>query len=239
MNLKELDWLNFGPPIAAVEDIRECDGLPLENNGNGGEGGDGGRGDEVRSKSGAEALGVRINDQSTAKASSSIGAEVTGGGSGDGGHAVEVSGDGERHTPREVGHTPVGSDTEGPRVQRLDFRRGVEGLVVIGGGLSEAGGSGGDGGGRSGTPPRDPTRGKDPVVVEESSGEVPVEVGEFRPVVGSSVHVPITYRDFAKFVTEEKLGRLLRENPVVVAAVISAREERQREIARAQEEERV
>lgn len=74
---------------------------------------------------------------------------------------------------------------------------------------SSSSGDGGGGDDRPGTPPRDSARGKDPVVVEEASDDMPVGVAEFRPIEGSSAHVPITRRDFAEFVTEEELGRLL------------------------------
>lgn len=73
----------------------------------------------------------------------------------------------------------------------------------------------------------------------EMSREVLPEQVEFRPVVGSSGHRPITRGDFAEFVGEEVLARLLRDNPVVVEAVLIAREERQRAIELAQEEERL
>ncbi|XP_058224951.1 protein MAINTENANCE OF MERISTEMS-like [Rhododendron vialii] len=66
-----------------------------------------------------------------------------------------------------------------------------------------------------------------------------MEEVEFRPAAGSSAHIPITRGDFAEFVSEEELGRLLRENPGVVAAVLAAREDRARQVERAQEEERL
>ncbi|KAI8549171.1 hypothetical protein RHMOL_Rhmol06G0005600 [Rhododendron molle] len=131
----------------------------------------------------------------------------------------------------------VGAEAGGPQISRLDPRSSVEGSVVIGLGSIRASGSGGGGGDQSGQPRRDPARGKDPVTAEETPREVLVKPVEFRPAVGSSVHAPITCRDFAEFVTDEELSRLLRENPVVVAVVIRVREDRQRQVERAQKEE--
>lgn len=56
---------------------------------------------------------------------------------------------------------------------------------------------------------RDPTKGKDLVIEEETTVEVPVEQVEFRPTTGSSGHRPITWGDFEAFVGEELLARLL------------------------------
>ncbi|XP_058217462.1 protein MAINTENANCE OF MERISTEMS-like [Rhododendron vialii] len=129
---------------------------------------------------------------------------------------MEVVGDGERRTPRVVGRTPAVVETGGPRVRRLDSRSEVEGLVIAGVGsvgVRSSGNGGGCGGDQLETSSRDPARGKDSVVMEETSGEMPVGVAKFRLAVGSSAHVLITRGDFAEFVTEEELGRLLRENP--------------------------
>ncbi|KAI8555359.1 hypothetical protein RHMOL_Rhmol05G0168700 [Rhododendron molle] len=82
---------------------------------------------------------------------------------------------------------------------------------------------------------RDSARGKG-VVVEE---EVPIEVRmgpvEFNPAEGFLRHEPVSKGDFAEFVDDAMLAQLLREN----LAVVAAREERQRTIALAQEEERL
>ncbi|XP_058223159.1 uncharacterized protein LOC131332865 [Rhododendron vialii] len=176
--------------------------------------GDRGGGDEARSRDEAEIMGARINDPSTAEASSAVGAAVTGETGGGDGHALEVvGGDGEGHTPGGIRRTPGSVVIVGPRVRRLDPSSGVEGLVITGLASVGTGGSGngsGDDGGRPETPVRDPARGKGPVVEEGVSGEVPMEGVEFRPAVGSSVHVPITRGDFAESVSEEELGRLLR-----------------------------
>lgn len=66
------------------------------------------------------------------------------------------------------------------------------------------------------------------MVIEDPPGSVSTGLVEFRPATGSSRHAPITHIDFAEFVTEEELSRLLRENLAVVTVVLAAREERQR-----------
>lgn len=109
-------------------------------------------------------------------------------------------------------------------------------------GLGGAGGSSSDrgkGGYRSESPPRDPTTGKGPVVVEGTSREMPMERPEFIPATGSSGQMSITRGDFAEYVGEKVLARLLEKNPAVVAAVLTAREERRRAVELAQEEERL
>lgn len=50
----------------------------------------------------------------------------------------------------------------------------------------------------------------------------------------SSRHRPITREDFAEHVSEEMLMRLLEEHPEVGIAILSAREERQREVEAAE-----
>ncbi|XP_058192275.1 uncharacterized protein LOC131309695 [Rhododendron vialii] len=208
-----------------------------EPNGGGGNGGDRGGEDEVRPR--GEPESPQIDDQTLGEAPSAIGAEVSRGLSGGDGHAAGVGGGDGWRTPGAEGRTPGVPGSVGPRVERLDPRSGVEGVVITGlgsvgasstggGGSGEVGDDGGDGG-RPGTPPRDPARGKAPAVEEGASGEVPMEEVAFRPAVGSSAHVPITRGDFAEFVSEEELGRLLRENPGVVAAVSATREERARQ----------
>lgn len=73
-------------------------------------------------------------------------------------------------------------------------------------------------------------RGKGLVTEVETSGGVPPEQVEFRPAAESLGHRPITWGDFAEFVDEVVLDRLLRDNPAVVAAVLATREDRQRAI---------
>ncbi|XP_058181267.1 glycine-rich protein DOT1-like [Rhododendron vialii] len=200
-----------------------------EPGGGGGNGGDRGGGDEVRQR--GEPESPQIDDQTLGEAPSAISAEASGGLSGGDGHAAEVGGGDEGHTPGGIRRTPGSVVMVGPLVRRLDPSSGVEGVVITSLGSAGAGGSGsgsGDDGDRPETPVRDPARGKGPVVEEGASGEVPVGEVEFRSAVGSSAHVPITQGDFAEFVSEEELGRLLRENPGVVAAVLAAREDRAR-----------
>lgn len=147
--------------------------------------------------------------------SSSTGAGVSRIGGGNGGHAAEVGDGGDRRTPVEERRTLAGPETGGPRISRLDFSSGVEGLVVTGGGLGGAGGNdsgrdvGGDGNDRSETTLRDPARGKDHVIAEEVPREAPVERAEFVSPVGSSRHDPISKSDLAEFVGEDVLARLM------------------------------
>lgn len=88
------------------------------------------------------------------------------------------------------------------------------------GGASGSGSGGGDGDVRTESPPRDSAKGKGPAVAEETSGEVPMEPVEFIPAAGYSGHMPITRGNFAEFVDEGVLERLLRENPAVAAAIL-------------------
>ncbi|XP_058200612.1 uncharacterized protein LOC131315520 [Rhododendron vialii] len=198
----------------------------------GGNGGGSVGGDEVRLS--GETEGPRIDDQSVGDAPVVIGAGISVSDRGGDGHAAGVTGGEEgRRTPGGMRCTPGSVVIVGPQVRRLDPSSGLEGVVITGLGSAEAGGSGrgsGDDGDRPETPVRDPARGKGPVVKEGASGAVPMEEVEFRPAVGSSVHVPITRGDFAEFVSEEELGRLLQENPGVVAAVLAAREDRARQL---------
>lgn len=93
-------------------------------------------------------------------------------------------------------------------MSRLDSRSGVKGLVVTGVGSAGASGSGSgsDGGDdRSGLPPRDSARGKDPTTIEETPRDRPVEQVEFVLPVGSSRHDPITSSDLAEFVGKRRL----------------------------------
>lgn len=158
---------------------------------------------------------------------SGIGAGVSSGGGSHGGHAQEAGDEGDGHTPKEEGRTPVGLDTGGPRVHRLDFQSEVEGLLVTGVASARAGDSGSGSGGRPRSPPRGSERGKDPMVEEEVPRAAHVERVKFMPPVGSSSHEPIMSSDLAKFVgAADSLARLMRENPAAVAAVMAAREER-------------
>lgn len=167
-------------------------------------------------------------------------AEVGSGGSGSDGHAAEAGTEADRRTSVEEGRTPVGAETGGPRVSHFNLRSGVESLVITRGGLGGVGGSSNGGGGgddRPVSPSRDPTRGKGVVAAKESLREVPVERPESVPAVGSSGHEPISKSDFAEYMGDDVLAQLLKENPTVVAAVLAAREERQRQIGLAEEEE--
>lgn len=88
-------------------------------------------------------------------------------------------------------------------MRQLDSRSSVEALVVTRGGLVGAGNSGSSGSGcdaQSGLPSRDPTRGKDHMVVEETPREALVEPAKFVPSVGTSRHDPISKSDLVEFV---------------------------------------
>ncbi|KAI8543231.1 hypothetical protein RHMOL_Rhmol08G0201200 [Rhododendron molle] len=218
----------------------------------GGNGGDNADSSDRLKLGETEAERARIDNQPTTGASSSVSAGIPGSEGGGNGHAEEISGDGERRapvelgrTPVELGCTPVELGPVGPRVDQMDPRSGVEGSVVtglgsVGAGASGNGGSGGDDG--SGQPPRDPASGKAPMVKDEST---PVERSdhieqvEFMPPIGSSSHKPTMSSDLAEFVGLDRLAQLLKEAPKVVAAVVTAREERLAEIARWNEQERL
>lgn len=73
----------------------------------------------------------------------------------------------------------------------------------------------------------------------ETTTKVRAEEVEFTPASRSSGHVSIPRGDFAEFASDKILGRWLRENPAVVAAVVAAWEERQRAVELAWEEERL
>lgn len=191
-------------------------------------GGNGGGGVEGRLRNEVEASGPRIGNQMGDRASATAGAGGSSVGGGNGGHAAEVGDGGDRRTPVPEGCTPVGFEAGGPWVSHLDFQNGVEGLVVSGAGSIGAGSSSSGGDVQSGSPRRDPARGKDPAVAEETLREAPVERPEFIPTVGSSGHDHITKRDFAEFMGDDVLAQLLAENPTVVTTMLAAREERQR-----------
>lgn len=191
-----------------------------------GNGGNNSGGDEgVRPKDEVEAPRPEINDQIAEGVKASIGARNSSSGNGDESHAKEVGSDGDRSAPVTEQRMPVTVEAEGPRIRRLDLRGAIEGIVITGSGLGGAGGSGSSGGGgdvRPESPPRDPVRGKGVVVAEEASGDVPVELVEFKPAAESLGHRPITHGDFTEYVGEGVLARLLQENPMVVTAVLAA-----------------
>ncbi|KAI8559687.1 hypothetical protein RHMOL_Rhmol04G0193300 [Rhododendron molle] len=97
----------------------------------------------------------------------------------------------------------------------MDYRSGVEGLVVSGRGPVGASSSGSKGDGsdeHSVLPLRDLERGKGPAVIEETPREVPGEPAEFIPPVGTSRHDLISKSDLVEFVGEDALARLMEEN---------------------------
>lgn len=120
---------------------------------------------------------------------------------------------GDRRTPIPKGRTPVGVETRGLRVSRLDSRGAVEGLVITGGGFGGASSSTGGSGDRLDPPLRDSARGKDPLVVEETSRDVPVKQPEFVPSAGSSGHLPISKSDFVEYVRPRCACPAIRGEP--------------------------
>lgn len=220
------------------------------NSGDSGSDGNGGNGDgcneRAQPRNMAETSGPQIGNQTVEGASVSADAEASSIGDGNGSHAVEVGDGGDRRTSVGQGRALAMVGPEGPWVRHLDFRSGVEALVVIGesstgaSGSGSGSGSGGDGGDvQTGPSQRDPTREKGVVTVEESSREASVERPEFVLAAGSSRHEPISKSDFAEFMGDDVLAQLWAENPTVVAAVLAAREERLRQIGLAKEEEQL
>lgn len=174
-------------------------------------------------------------EQTAAGAVEDIGAVAAGSsdGDGDGDREQEVEDGADRRASVEIPRAPVTPGALGPFVEPLDPSMVEESPGNIGESSKGAGGCGASRGGvgPNGSPPRDSAKGKGPVVKGEESAEIPIGPVEFRPAAGSSGHRPITKDDFAKFVDDATLDRLLQDNLAVVAAVVAAREERQRAIA--------
>ncbi|KAI8535809.1 hypothetical protein RHMOL_Rhmol10G0203000 [Rhododendron molle] len=134
----------------------------------------------------------------------------------------------------------------GPRVEPSDPGTVAEGSPTVEGSLADVEGSEavGDDPGPNESPPRDPARGKSTVIAEEEAAEreqtteePPVETREqdiaFRPPASaatSSRHVPVTKQDIAEHLPDDRLARLLEENPDVGEMVLRAKEERARAI---------
>ncbi|KAI8547483.1 hypothetical protein RHMOL_Rhmol07G0199400 [Rhododendron molle] len=106
---------------------------------------------------------------------------------------------------------------------------------MVGGSSGGVGGSGvaGDDPRPNRTPPRDSARSKGTVIAEEEEPtEVPVEYREqdvaFRPAASaatSSSHVPITKYDIAEHLPDDRLARLLEENPEIGEIVLKVKED--------------
>ncbi|KAI8551221.1 hypothetical protein RHMOL_Rhmol06G0168000 [Rhododendron molle] len=140
-----------------------------------------------------------------------------------------------RRTPKEVLHALEDTGAMGPVVEPLGSSTVVEGLVIADGGSDGADSSGAEGGdvGLDESLSRDSAKGKSVAVEEEVPVEVPCQdSGEdemFRPVEGSSSHKPVTKQDLAEFLIGKGLTKLFKENPAVEKAVLTAREERERD----------
>ncbi|KAI8559674.1 hypothetical protein RHMOL_Rhmol04G0192000 [Rhododendron molle] len=106
------------------------------------------------------------------------------------------------------------------------------GSLVVKRSSGSAGGSGieGCGIGQSGSPPRDPARGKGTVTEEEETAEVPASYREenvlFRPVAISPSHRSIMKYDVAEHLPDEALAKLLEDNPMIGEILLKAKEDR-------------
>ncbi|KAI8538176.1 hypothetical protein RHMOL_Rhmol09G0081700 [Rhododendron molle] len=124
----------------------------------------------------------------------------------------------------------------------------AEGSPIVGGGSLGDGGSSSavdDILGPNASPPRDLARGKGVATEEEETTEIPVEYREqdiaFRPAetaATSSRHVPVTKQDIAEHLPDDRLAKLLEENPEIGEIVLKAKEERARAIAAWEEQRR-
>ncbi|KAI8524921.1 hypothetical protein RHMOL_Rhmol13G0187100 [Rhododendron molle] len=175
--------------------------------------------------------------------------------------AVEVGGGDGDHNQQQVvdGEEKDRATEENPRATVLSGAVGssveptgpdaVAKDTPMGGGSS--GGVGGTGAvdddpGLNGTPPRDSARGKGAVIAEkEERTEVPVEYREqdiaFRLAASaatSSSHVSITKYDIAEHLPDNRLARLLEENPEIGEIVLKEKEEHARAIAALEAAER-
>ncbi|KAI8572473.1 hypothetical protein RHMOL_Rhmol01G0201700 [Rhododendron molle] len=189
-------------------------------------------------------MAVEPEDQMAAEPVGVVGAVERGGSDGRQSGEQEVAGGEEAHAveaePRaldQVGAVGPRANPEGPSSM-------VEGLPVVGGSdeVADSGGAGGDDIGPSGSPPRDPAKGKgvateeELVKKEQTTEAATVEIREniaFRPPVTAAIssrHVPITLDDVAEHAPDEILAKLLEDNPVIGEYVLKAKEDRARAI---------
>ncbi|KAI8535806.1 hypothetical protein RHMOL_Rhmol10G0202700 [Rhododendron molle] len=202
-------------------------------------GGDGDVIDRLEDRGGP--MVVETGDQTREEVVTGAGAIVED--DGDGGEGCEQEAGNEEKGPatEENPHAMVPTGVVGPILATEGSGLVVEGPPVVGGssGGGDNSGAGGDDPGPNGSPPRDPARGKGAAIAEEEEPtEVPVEYREqdiaIRPAASaatSSRHVPVTKQDIAEHLPDDRLARLLEENPDVREIVLKAKEERARAIA--------
>ncbi|KAI8550660.1 hypothetical protein RHMOL_Rhmol06G0124700 [Rhododendron molle] len=192
-------------------------------------------------------MSVMEADHTAAKPIGIEGAEITDDDDGSGGQQQEASsGEDHRATEAEPRVTVV-VGAVGPSSEPVHSSMAVENQTAVGGSSDNVGGSGTVGDdddiGPSGSPPRDPAKGKG-IAPEEEQAEkeqttkaATVEIREeniaFKPPVTaatSSRHVSITLEDVAEHATDEILAKLLEDNPVIGEYVWKAKEDRARAI---------
>lgn len=192
--------------------------------------GDGGGRDVIdRSRDEGAIMEPKLAEQTATEEATGASAAGTGSGDDGGDKVLEIEDEPHRCAPMEELRTRITEQTVGPMVQLLDPSMAVEGTMITGGGFGGAGSSSSDGGNgdaRSESPPRDSAKGKGLAVDTEGATEVLIRQTEFRSVVRSSRHKPITRGNFAELVDEVVLDRLLQDKPTVVATVLAAWEER-------------
>ncbi|KAI8546934.1 hypothetical protein RHMOL_Rhmol07G0158200 [Rhododendron molle] len=206
------------------------------------EGGNGGSG-VVIDRPGDEGASMepKIDDQTAATTTENQGVVVAGGGDGGEGREQEVGNEEKGHATEENPRATVLPGAVGSIREAEGLGTVAEGSPIVGGSSGGVGGSGaaGDDPGPNGSPPRDPARGESAVIAEEEEPtEIPVEYMEqdiaFRPAASaatSSRHAPVTKQDIAEHLPDDRLAKLLEENPDVVEIVLKAKEERARAIA--------
>ncbi|KAI8534715.1 hypothetical protein RHMOL_Rhmol10G0118100 [Rhododendron molle] len=174
-------------------------------------------------------------DQTAAGETVGTSAVASGGSAGEPDQQQEID-DGEKGRAREgYPRATVLTGAVGSSVEPGGSVIVAEGPPMVGGSSGDSGSSGAVGNvpRPTGSPPRDPARGKGAVITEEEEPtEVPVEYREqdiaFRPAASAAAstrHVPVTKQDIAEHLPDDRLARLLEENPDVGEIVLKAKEE--------------
>lgn len=144
---------------------------------------------------------IQTEDQTAATVTEGQGAVE--GGNGDGGEdrEQEIVGGGDQRAPEAEPCATKESGAVGPSVEPLGSSTVARASPIVVGGSGDAGGNNSGSGetGPSGSPPRDPAKGKGAVTGEEETTGVPVTYREedvlFWPAATSSSHWPITKHD--------------------------------------------
>ncbi|KAI8535752.1 hypothetical protein RHMOL_Rhmol10G0198200 [Rhododendron molle] len=185
-----------------------------------------------------------IGDQTATGETAVVSAVALDGGEGGANQQQEVGDEENPHATEENPRATVPTGAVGSISEAGGLGVEVEGPAMIGG-SSGSGGAMGDDPGPNEFPPRDPTKGKSTVIVEEenpieeeqTTEEPPIEIREqdiaFRPPASaatSSRHVPITFDEIAEHTPNEILARLLEERPDIGEYVLKAKEERARAV---------